>query len=100
MTRRVAIYTRQIEAQTEVAQILRQSVETHGDRVVATFADDARITGRGKHAAWHELIGSLHGVDRIGLASAADLPGLAVADLFKTLAALRDSAVHLHLHSE
>src|SRR4051794_5176357 len=100
MTQRVAIYTRQAEAQTELAQTLRHSIESHGDTVVAIFADDARVTGRGKYAAWRELMSTLHGADRIVLASATDLPGRTVADLIKVLAALRDSNVHLHLYSE
>jgi Resolvase, N terminal domain len=79
---------------------LRQPIERPGDTVIATYFDDARMTGRGKYAGWRSLIVSLGTVDQVMLANAGDLPGRQVADLLKTLWILRDHGVGLYLHNE
>ena len=100
MLKHVAIYARLNGAAEEVLEQLRQPVEHRGDTVVATYVDDARMTGRGKYAGWRGLIANLDTVDQVVLAKAGDLPGKQVADLLKTLSMLRDHSVGLYLDAE
>jgi DNA invertase Pin-like site-specific DNA recombinase len=99
MMQRVGIYVRQTGTEPELLYYLRRTVEHHGDTVVAIYADNGRLTGRGKYAAWQRLIASLDTVDQVVVADAGDLPGRSVADLLKTLGLLRDHGVTLHLHN-
>jgi Resolvase, N terminal domain len=68
-----------------------------GDMVVATFADDGRIVGRGKRAAWNAMVATLVDVDQIAVPSAGDLPGRSVNDLLKLVAMFRDRGVVLYI---
>jgi DNA invertase Pin-like site-specific DNA recombinase len=97
MVQHVAIYARLMGTEPELLSDYRQTVENRGDTVVATYFDDARITGRGKHAGWRNLLANLDAVDQIALSSVRDIPGKTVADLLKILAILRDHGVVLHL---
>jgi DNA invertase Pin-like site-specific DNA recombinase len=96
---RIVIYARTIGTRPELMSHIRRAIEDRGDMVVATYLDDARITGRGKYANWHRLIASLDTVDRVVVADAGDLPGRSVADILKILGLLRDRGVTLHLHN-
>jgi hypothetical protein len=98
--RRVAIYVRQIGTEPEPIQFLGRTVERHGDTVVATYADDDRLTGRGKYAEWQNLLARLETVDQIALPNAGDIPGKTVNDLLKILGILRDHGVGLYLRTE
>src|SRR3978361_2157031 len=100
MNQRVAIYVRQTGSRLEPVHVLRQTVENRGATVVATFTDDARITGRGKYAGWRNLMRMLDQVDQVALSNAGDIPGNTVADLLQTLCTLRDHGVGLYLHLE
>jgi hypothetical protein len=97
--KRAAIYCRQAIPDPEHLSTLRQAVEARGDRVVATFVDDARITGRGKYAGWNALVSKLDQVDQIVVADAGDLPGRTVGDLLKLLAMFRDRGVVLYIYN-
>jgi DNA invertase Pin-like site-specific DNA recombinase len=92
---RVAIYFRHTGPNMDVLSDLRQAVEARGDMVVASFADDGRIAGRGKYAGWNALLASLDDVDQVAVPSAGDLPGRTVNDLLKLLATFRDRGVVL-----
>src|SRR5208337_892018 len=100
MTQHVAIYSRPIGTEPELLHALRQTVEDRGALVVSTYVDDGRITGRGKYAAWRNLLARLPTVDQVALSTAGDPPGKRVSDLLKVLATLRDHGVGLYLHDE
>jgi DNA invertase Pin-like site-specific DNA recombinase len=105
MHKRVALYARsplnQTETEAVILRDLRQAAEARGDTVVATYLDDDRITGRGKHAGWRKLIGALDQVDQVAVADAGDLPGRTVGDLLRTLSIFRGLSVTLHIdHKE
>jgi DNA invertase Pin-like site-specific DNA recombinase len=95
--KRVAIYSRHPGPITDVLSDLRQAITTRGDAVVATFADDGRIEGRGKYTAWNSLIANLEDVDQVAVPSSGDLPGRNVSDLLKLLATFHDRGVGLHV---
>jgi DNA invertase Pin-like site-specific DNA recombinase len=97
---RVAIYRRTVGTSAELPHTLRRTVEDRGAVVVATYEDDAQITGRGKYAGWRTLIAHLDTVDQIVVSNAGDIPGKSVADLLKVLGVLRDRGVGLYLHDE
>ena len=98
---RTLIYLRQSSGKNgPEATLLCNWVEDRGDTVVATFADDPAISGKGKYAGWRAMIANLKQVDQIALRRVADLPGRTVADLFKILAVLRDHGVSLRLNRE
>jgi DNA invertase Pin-like site-specific DNA recombinase len=97
MAQHVAIYARLMGTEPELLSDYRQTVENCGDTVAATYFNDARITGQGKHAGWRNLLANLDAVDQIALSSVRDIPGKTVADLLKILAILRDHGVVLHL---
>ena len=82
-------------ASDTLVRCLAQSVEDAGDRLVATYRDDAGIVGRGKNAGWRKLLAHLDGLDQIVLANAGDLPGKTVTDFLCVLSRLsrRDIAV-------
>jgi DNA invertase Pin-like site-specific DNA recombinase len=82
------------------AELLRKSVEDRGDTVIASFADDSTIIGKGKYAGWNSLVTRLDDADRLIVGSVADLPGRKAADLFKILAVLNDHGVSLRLDHE
>jgi DNA invertase Pin-like site-specific DNA recombinase len=94
---RIAIYFRHSGPNMDVLSDLRQAVEVRGDMVVAAFADDGRIVGRGKYAGWNGLLASLEDVDQVAVANAGDLPGRTVNDLLKLLATFRDRGVVLYI---
>ena len=98
MMQRVAIYVRQTGTEPELTYSFRRTIEHHGDTVLPIHADDRRLNGRGKYAAWHRLIANLDTVDRVVVADAGALPGRTVSDLLKILGLLRDRGVALHLH--
>ena len=100
MNRRIIIYTRSAGTDPELVSDLRQAVESRGDVVLGTFADDAEIIGRGKYAGWNSLIRRLDEVDQIVVGGAGDLPGRTVSDLLKLLEAFRDHGVTLCFHRE
>jgi DNA invertase Pin-like site-specific DNA recombinase len=104
MNQRVIIYARlcsgQAGTEADLLLDLQQTVESRGDTVVAMFADDGRIVGRGKHAGWREMLACLNQVDLVIVAGAGDLPGRNVADLLKLLGVFRDHHVGLYLHDE
>jgi DNA invertase Pin-like site-specific DNA recombinase len=95
MMLRVAIYIRQTGTEPELIYSLRRTIEHHGDTVVAIYADNGRLTGRGKYAEWRRLLADLNAVDQVALTHAGDIPGKTVADLLKILAILRDHRVIL-----
>jgi hypothetical protein len=82
------------------AELLRKSAEDRGDTVIASFADDPVILGRGKYAGWNAMLGNLDTIDQIVVGCAGDLPGRTVHDLLAILSILRDHAVGLRLHKE
>jgi DNA invertase Pin-like site-specific DNA recombinase len=94
---RTAIYFRHTGCTTDVPPDLRQAITACGDIVVATFADDGRIVGRGKHAGWNSLVANLDHVDQVAVANAGDLPGRNVGDLLKLVATFRDRGVVLYI---
>jgi DNA invertase Pin-like site-specific DNA recombinase len=98
---RTVIYLRRsfTENGTE-AELLRESVENVGDTVIATFADDPAIPGKGKYAGWNAMLRDLGNIDQIIVASAVDLPGTKVQHLLAILSILRDHDVSLRLHRE
>jgi DNA invertase Pin-like site-specific DNA recombinase len=104
MNQRVIIYSRSVPQNTrtkaDILADLRQAVESRGDMVVAMFADDGQITGRGKYAGWRGLLATLDEVDQVVAADAGDLPGRTVQDLLKVLGTFRDHDVSLYLHRE
>jgi DNA invertase Pin-like site-specific DNA recombinase len=100
MSKRVAIYSRQTSPNSVLLSDLRQAVEDRGDIVVATFADDALVTGRGKYAGWNALVAKLDALDKVVIANAGDLPGRSVNDLLKVLADFRNRGIRLYLHAE
>jgi DNA invertase Pin-like site-specific DNA recombinase len=95
--KRIAIYCRQTGPDTDVLFDLRQAVEARGDMVTATFADDGRMTGRGKYAGWNALVATLDHTDQVVVADAGDLPGRTVNDLLRLLATFRDHSVVLYI---
>jgi hypothetical protein len=97
---RVAIYRRTVGTSAELPHTLRRTVEDRGAVVVATYEDDAQITGRGKYAGWRTLIAHLDTVDQIVVSNAGDIPGKTVPDLLKVLGVLRDYCVGLYLRDE
>jgi DNA invertase Pin-like site-specific DNA recombinase len=98
---RILIYFRQFSNRSETeAELLRKAVEDRGDTVIACFADDPSIFGKGKNAGWNAMLRSLEHADQVIVASAADLPGRKVTDLLKILAALNDHGVSLYLVHE
>jgi DNA invertase Pin-like site-specific DNA recombinase len=97
--KRVTIYCRQTMPNAEVLSDLRQAVEARGDVVMATFADDSRIIGRGKYAGWNALVSKLDQVDQVVVADAGDLPGRTVADLLRLLAMFHDCGVVLYIYN-
>ena len=99
MMQRVAIYVRQTGTEPELIYSRRRSIEQHGDTVVAIYADNGRLTGRGKYARWRSLLTRLDTVDQVVVAGAGDLPGRSLADLLKILGLLQDRGVALHLHN-
>jgi DNA invertase Pin-like site-specific DNA recombinase len=100
MINRVAIYARLTGTEPELLFDLRQAVENRGDSVVASYADDSQMTGRGKYAAWRGLLTRLDIIDQVALAKAGDIPGNTVADLLKILGILRCHGVDLYVHNE
>lgn len=96
---RVAIYTRTVGTSAALPDTLRQAIDECGDMGVATYDDDAAVTGRAKYTGWYRLIASLDTVDQIVVTEAGALPGRSVADLLKILGLLRDRGVTLHLHN-
>jgi len=98
---RTLIYVRQSFGQNGTeAELLRKAVENRGDTIIACFADDPSILGKGKNAGWRAMVTHLEQADQIVVGCVADLPGKIVADLFKILATLRDHHVGLFLHQE
>jgi DNA invertase Pin-like site-specific DNA recombinase len=95
--KRIAIYSRHNGPITDVLSDLRQAIMAGGDAVVATFADDGRIVGRGKYAGWNSLVAHLDNVDQVAVPSADDLPGRDVSDLLKLVATFRDRGVVLYV---
>jgi DNA invertase Pin-like site-specific DNA recombinase len=95
--KRVVIYSRHTGPITDVLSDLRQAISAHGDVLVATFADDGRIIGRGKYAGWNTMVATLNHVDQVAVMSAGDLPGRTVNDLLKLLATFRDRGVVLYI---
>lgn len=101
MTKRTMIYTRRQSRDTDAGpDSLRQAVEGRGDVVAGVYADDGQITGKGKNAGWRALITKLADIDQIVVATAGDLPGRTVNDLFAVLGILREHGVSLYLHRE
>jgi DNA invertase Pin-like site-specific DNA recombinase len=98
------IYSRQTFGQNgnqaERLADLRQTIEAHGDTVVASFTDDPTITGKGKFKGWRSLLDRLTEADQVIVISAADLPGRKVHDLFKVLADFRNNGVSLYAYRE
>jgi len=98
---RTIIYSRRIPTRNEIdAEPLRATVENRGDTVIAAFADDPAIFGKGKFAGWRALIASLDQADQVVVGSVGDLPGRTVADLLKILSVLNEHSVGLCLHRE
>lgn len=97
--KRAVIYCRQAIPNAEHLSRLQQAVEACGDWVVATFADDERIVGRGKYAAWNTLVSGLDQIDQVVVADAGDLPGRTVADLLKLLTTFRDCGINLSVNN-
>jgi DNA invertase Pin-like site-specific DNA recombinase len=95
---RIAIYCRQTGPDTDVLFDLRQAVEARGDMVTPTFADDGRMTGRGKYAGWNALVATLDHSDQVVVADAGDLPGRTVNDLLRLLPTFRDHGVGLFVN--
>jgi hypothetical protein len=93
--KRTAIYARQVVPGAEVLSDLRRAVEDRGDTIVASFADDGRIVGRGKYAGWNALVSILNDVDEVAIPDAGHLPGRTVADLLKLLVILHKRGVGL-----
>ena len=59
MMQRVAIYVRQTGTEPEIYPLFLRLIQHHGDTVLPIHADDRRLNGRGKYAAWHRLIANL-----------------------------------------
>jgi hypothetical protein len=97
---RTVIYVRHSFGQNGTEAELCKSVEDRGDTVIASFADDPVILGRGKYAGWNAMLGNLDTIDQIVVGCAGDLPGRTVHDLLAILSILRDHAVGLRLHKE
>ena len=96
----IFIYSRVSDANLGSLENLRLAVENDDHIVAAVFADDDRITGKGKNAGWHKLLANLDSANIVILGSANDLPGRKLPDLFKILEAFKDHGVSLHLHRE
>jgi len=84
----VAIYLRTTGTEPELLSDLRRIIENRGDVLLGTFADDGRLEGKGKNAAWNRLLASLDRIDRILLADPGDLPGRSVGDILTMLATM------------
>jgi DNA invertase Pin-like site-specific DNA recombinase len=98
---KIIIYVRQSFCQNGTeAELLRKSVENRGHTVIASFADDSSIFGKGKNAGWRALVARLDEADQVVVGTVGDLPGKTVADLFKILDLFRDHAVSLRLDYE
>jgi len=82
------------------AELLQKSIEDRGDTVVACFADDPAIIGKGKNGGWNAMLANLVNVDHIVVGCAGDLPGRSVTDLLAILSILRDHDVGLRLYQE
>jgi DNA invertase Pin-like site-specific DNA recombinase len=100
MPKRVVTYVRLTEAESKLRFDVRQTIEDRGGNVVATYLDDARITGRGKYAEWRRLLADLDAVDQVALTHAGDIPGKTVNDLLKILGILHDHGVGMYVHTE
>jgi len=99
MSNQVITYIRTLYGQTGTE--LRDSVEHHGDVVIAAYSDDGSLmAGKGKYANWRKLLANLDGADVVVVGSAGDLPGRAMADLFKILGTFQDHGISLHLRHE
>jgi DNA invertase Pin-like site-specific DNA recombinase len=79
---------------------LRDAVAKAGGALTATFADDHRLSGRGKYAGWRALLGRLDDVDTLLVVSAGHLPGRITPDLLRVLEILRSHNVSLRLLRE
>lgn len=98
---KIIIYSKQTLGQNGIeAELLRSAAEERGDTVIASFADDPAIIGKGKYAGWRALVARLDDADQVIVGSVADLPGRQAADLFKILDLLRDHGVSLRLDHE
>jgi DNA invertase Pin-like site-specific DNA recombinase len=98
---RTLIYVRQSsEPNGTEAELLRKSVEGRGDTVIASFADDPAIVGRGKNAGWNAMFSDLDNIDQIVVGCAGDLPGTKVQHLLAILLILQDRSVGLRLNHE
>jgi DNA invertase Pin-like site-specific DNA recombinase len=95
---RTSIYVRQSPGKN--ATLLRKSVQDRGDTVIACFADDPSISGKGKYAGWNALVARLDDADQVIIGCVADLPGRKVSDLLKILSVLDDHGVSLRLDYE
>ena len=93
---KVIIYSRQTSGQcgAQVA-VLRKTIESRGDTILAIVTDDQAIIGRGKYTGWRAVVSELAQIDRIVVNSAGDLPGKSASDLLTILATLCDYGVSL-----
>lgn len=93
---RIIVYSRQGSNQcgSQLA-VLRETIESRGDTILAIVADDPAIVGRGKYAGWRAVVSELAQIDRIVVNFAGDLPGKSVSDLLTILATLCDYGVSL-----
>jgi DNA invertase Pin-like site-specific DNA recombinase len=94
------MYSRQSFGQTEALVGLREAAEHRGNTVVATFADDPALLGKGKYNGWRALVARLEDADQVVIGSVGDLPGRKVQDLFKILDLLRNHNVGLYSRRE
>jgi hypothetical protein len=97
MYQRSAIYVRTNPDQTgtsrELLGYLQQAIDARGDLLVATYCDDARLTGKGRNTSWRRLLADLDTVQQIVLTDAGDLPGKTVTDILCVLATLTAHSV-------
>jgi putative DNA-invertase from lambdoid prophage Rac len=84
----------------ELSDNLARAIHDRGDILVATYTDDGRITGKGKHAGWRRLLAEAGGIEQIVLADPGDLPGKTIADLLGLLATLTAHGVSLAVPSQ
>jgi hypothetical protein len=98
---RTLIYVRHASGQNGTEpELLRKSVEDRGDTVIAIFADDPAILGKGKNAGWKVMLGALGNIDEIVVGCAGDLPGRSTKELLAILSILRHHDVRLRTHRE
>jgi hypothetical protein len=98
MNHRAIIYTRSLSSTCGSEPEFLSDVRGRGDIVVAVHVDDGRLAGRGKNAAWNDLLGKLDQADYVVVGCAADLPGRRVGDLLAILAMFRKHGVTLRSH--